>query len=266
MACRSGNVKDPNDSTFSDWSAERILTEPTDLECPVARFCQYRLALTGDDLNTPVVREVTTAHVIPNLAPKVTSVVTGRSRDKKNPGDIDIKFEANDDNKDELEYTLCFRKTGRTGWILLKDELSQSKYQWDGRTVEDGRYEVRVTADDRKSNTPETALTGSRISDVFIIDNTAPKIQQADLKVKGTDVMVNMVVTDVFSVLGKVRYTVNSNEKWITVLPDDFVYDTLTETFTFTINDLSPGEHVIAFSVADDLENTRYQTYEVTIP
>jgi len=30
--------------------------------------------------------------------------------------------------------------------------------------------------------------------------------------------------------------------------------------------DLSSGEHVIAFSLADDLENTRYQTYEVTIP
>ena len=99
-----------------------------------------------------------------------------------------------------------------------------------------------------------------------MIDTTAPEIQKANLDVKGQDVAIELVVGDGFSVLGQVRYTVNSNEKWITILPDDFVYDTLQETFTFDIEDLDSGDHVIAFSLADDLENTRYQTYAVTIP
>lgn len=267
MVCRSGNVKDPNDNTFSDWSQERELTEATDLDCPVGRFCQYRLTLATDDpAATPVIREVAVAHVIPNRAPTVKAIKARRSRDEKKPNAIDILFDASDENKDELEYTLEFRKVGRSGWILLKDELDKSRFQWNALTVEDGRYEVRVIANDRKSNTPETTLTGSRVSDAFVIDNTAPEIQEATLEVQNADVAVDMIVADEFSVLGKVRYTVNSNDKWITVLPDDLVYDTLTETFSFTIEALTAGDHVIAFSVADDLKNTRYQTYEVTIP
>ena len=268
MACRSGNVKDPNDATFSDWSEARVLTEATVLDCPVARFCQYRLTLVSNaDANaTPVVQEVTAAHVIPNLAPNVVSVKAERSRDKKKPHVIEIAFVAKDDNKDTLEYTLVFRRAGRTGWIPLKDELDKPSFQWDGRTLEDGRYEVRVTANDRKSNTPETTLTGSRISDVFVVDNSAPKIKWGQLLVENGSVIAEMLIEDAFSVLGFVRYTVDSNEKWITAMPDDLVYDTLSETFTIRIEDLNSGDHVIAFSVADDLNNTRYKTYEVTIP
>ena len=267
MVCRSGNVKDPNDGTFSDWSEPVVLTEATVLDCPVARFCQYRLTLASDaDANaTPVVRQVTAAHVIPNLPPNVVSIKAERSRDKKQPYVIEIAILAKDDNKDQLEYTLEFRRAGRAGWIPLKDELEQPKFQWDGRTVEDGRYEVRVTANDRKSNTPETTLTGSRISDVFVNDNSAPEIKWAHLRVENGSVTAEMTIEDAFSVLGSVRYTVDSNEKWITAMPDDLVYDTLSEAFTVRIEDLDSGDHVIAFSVADDLGNTRYKTYEVTI-
>lgn len=265
MSCRSGNVKDPNDATFSDWSEPVVLTEATVLDCPVARFCQYRLTFTSDTVATPVVRQVTVAHVIPNLAPNVVSVQVERTRDKKRPYMIEVEFDAKDDNKDELEYSLEFRRAGRTGWIPLKEELDKYSFQWDGRTVEDGRYEVRVTANDRKSNTPETTLTGSRVSDVFVIDNGAPEIKWAHLLVEGSDVVTELLVEDAFSVLGSVRYTVNSNEKWVTAMPDDLVYDTLSESFTIRIENLEPGDHVIAFAISDDLGNIRYKTYEVTI-
>lgn len=268
MACRSGNVQDPNDATLSAWSHETAITKATELDCPVGRFCQYRLTLTTDPEGdkTPEIREVTAAHVVPNLAPNVLAVKAERSRDKKTPSVIDIAFAAKDDNKDDLEFTLQFRKAGRTMWIPLEDELDKPRFQWNGLTVEDGRYEVRVIASDRKSNSPETALTGSRVSSVFVIDNTAPEITNADIQVSGKDVTAKLLVEDEFSVLGKVQYTVDSNEKWNTVLPDDFVYDTLAESFTIPIKNLESGVHVIAFFVADDMENTRYKTYEVTIP
>ena len=86
-----------------------------------------------------------------------------------------------------------------------------------------------------------------------MIDNSAPEIKQADLAVEGRDIIANLLIEDGFSVLGSVRYTVDSNEKWITALPDDLVYDTLSETFSIRIENLSSGDHVIAFSVADDL-------------
>jgi outer membrane protein assembly factor BamB len=268
MACRSGNIEDPNDATLSAWSHEAAITKATQLDCPVGRFCQYRLTLTADPEGgkTPEIREVTAAHVVPNAAPNVVAVKAERSRDKKTPSVIDIGFMVKDDNKDELEFTLQFRKAGRTTWIPLEDELDKPRYQWNGLTVEDGRYEVRVIASDRKSNSPETTLTGSRVSSVFVIDNTAPEIAHAEMQVSGNDVMAGLRVEDEFSVLGKVQYTVDSNEKWVTALPEDLVYDTLAESFTIPIENLEPGVHVIAFSLADDLENIRYKTYEVTIP
>jgi len=69
---------------------------------------------------------------------------------------------------------------GRTGWIELEDELSAASFEWDGKTVEDGRYELRVTACDYKSNTNATKLTGSRISEPVIVDNTGPAV--SDIK------------------------------------------------------------------------------------
>lgn len=267
MSCRSGNLNEPNDSSFSDWAPDVTVEKPMDLECPVGRFCQYRLTLKANDAGqSPEIRQVTVAHAIPNLAPSVLSVQTERLRDRNKASLIQVNFRAQDENKDELEYAIEFRKIGRKLWIMLTDELEQPRFEWDGLTVEDGRYEVRVTANDRKSNSPETMLTGSRVSDVLVIDNTAPEISNMQLSLLGDDVFAKFTVEDTLSVPGTIRYTVDSNEKWVTAQPEDGVSDTLEETFSIQIKGLAPGDHVIALSIADDLENTRYKTYEVTVP
>lgn len=267
LATRSGNVGDPNDPTFSSWSEEVAVTGPVDLTSPVGRFLQYRLTLkTSDAQRTPQVREATVSHVIPNLAPMVTSVQAARSRDKNKPTITEISFAAQDANRDELVFVIEFRHIGRTQWTLLKEDLAQPKFEWDGRTVEDGRYEVRVTANDRKGNSPATALTGSRISDPFVIDNTPPAIESADVQIEGKDAIIKMSIRDAWTVLGKVAWTVNSNEQWNSVLPDDQVYDTTAESFTLRIPDLKSGTNIVAVSITDDLGNTLYKTYEVDVP
>jgi len=133
------------------------------------------------------------------------------------------------------------------------------------KTIEDGRYEVRVTAGDQRSNTTTTKLTGSRISDPFVVDNTAPVIESSDLRTGGSEVTMNLEINDEFTAIGKVSYTVDSNADWVAALPDDMVYDTTTEFFSIVIEDLEPGEHVIALKVADDLENTMYKTFLVNL-
>ena len=125
---------------------------------------------------------------------------------------------------------------------------------------------MRVTADDRKGNSPDTKLVGSRISDPFVIDNTPPAIEHAAVAVEGGAVVLGLKVRDALTVIGKVACTVNSSDQWISVLPDDYVYDTTVETFTIRIADLKSGVNIIAVSVADDLGNTLYKTYEAEIP
>jgi hypothetical protein len=273
MSARSGNVEDPNDPTFSPWTEPVELTEATQLTCPLGRFCQYKLTLeTADVSETPLIREVAVPHVVPNLAPRLLSVTAARG-DKNKPGQFDITYKAEDDNADTLIYKIEFRKLGRSNWIKLEDEFDKPKFEWDTRTVEDGRYEVRVTASDQRSNTTATKLAGSRISDPFVIDNTAPVITDSKLKTQnpvlraaeGSKLTLSLEIKDEFTAIGKVSYTVDSNEDWVAALPDDMLYDTTTEFFTIQIEELETGEHVVALKIADDLENTMYKTYLVDI-
>jgi len=266
LAARSGNVDDPNDPTFSEWTKDKPVTEATQLECPVGRFCQYRLTMTTTDpAKTPVVRQVAIPHVVPNLAPIVASLKAERSKDLKKPSVFNITAVASDSNKDTLTYEIEFRKLGRSGWIKLKDKLEKSRFEWDTNTVEDARYEVRVIADDEKSNTPQTALTGSRISDAFVIDNTAPKIAKENIKIVKDVVRFTLTIQDAFTAIGNLSYTVDSNEDWISMLPDDLVYDTTTEDFTIQIEGLEAGEHVVAIKISDDIKNVAYKTFDINI-
>jgi len=272
VASRSGNVADINDPSFSDWTPLVEVSEPVQLSCPLGRYCQYKLVLNssaGD--KTAVVREVAVASTVPNLAPKVEAVGITRIAAPAKEGFFKIDYKASDDNADKLVYKIDFRKLGRTGWVELKDDLEAPTFEWDGKTVEDGRYEIRVTACDRKSNSIATALQGSRISDPVVVDNTGPEV--LDIKMKsildnsGQYKALTFKVVDQLSVIGNLEYTIDSNADWKGCVSDDLVLDTMQETFTVKIppDDLPKGDHVITLKAADIAGNTTYKTYEVTI-
>jgi outer membrane protein assembly factor BamB len=265
-ASRSGNVKDVNDPTFSEWTEPVEITAPIQLRCPVGRFCQYRLTLeTADGKKTPLIREVAVASTVPNLAPKVESVDTSRLQNPGKEGVFKISYKGSDGNEDKLTYKLYFRKVGRSNWIEMKDKLEADNYEWDSKTVEDGRYEVRVVASDEKGNSPETQLTGSRISDPLVVDNTGPVIRKYALEKSGKAATLKLQINDELSVISKLEYTIDSNTEWKSTLPDDFVCDTTEECFTITTGDLEPGEHVLALKITDDVGNTTYKTFELNV-
>ncbi len=267
MSARSGNVKDPNDPTFSAWTAAVPVSGPVELNCPLGRFCQYRLTLnTSDRGASPVIREVSLASVIPNLPPEIQALTVARSPDKQKPHIFVIAAMPEDANRDQLLFKIEFRKAGRTGWITLKKNLDQPKFEWDSRTVEDGRYEIRLTADDRLSNNPQTTLTGARISDTFVLDNTPPQITEEKIEITGRTASIRLEVGDELSIVGKLLFTIDSNELWQACVPDDKVFDTTNEQFAVRIENLDPGRHVIAFAASDDLGNIAYKTFLVEIP
>jgi hypothetical protein len=274
MACRSGNVKDVNDPTFSSWTEPVEVTEPVQLQCPLGKFCQYKLILQTEDRHkSPLIREIAVADTVPNLAPKVESISATRmstlkserpeSADKK--GVFKISYKAKDDNGDELIYKIDFRKIGWESWIELEKDIETDSFEWDSKTVEDGRYEIRVTASDERSNTTTTKLTGSRITEPVVVDNTGPVIKKYSIESSKESVVLKMQVSDQLSAIGKLDYTVDSNADWISTVPDDLVYDTTDENFTIVIEGLEAGEHIIAVRVSDDVGNTTYKTFEVTV-
>jgi hypothetical protein len=272
VASRSGNVKDVNDPTFSEWTELVEVSEPIQLNCPLGRFCQYKLVLQSEDGDkSPLIREIAVASTVPNLAPKVESVTVERETKPGKEGVFKISYRTKDDNDDKLIYKIDFRKLARTNWIELKDELEAASFEWDAKTVEDGRYEVRVTTSDEKSNTTSTKLTGSRISDPVVVDNTGPVVKNittSALKNNGQYRIFEIEVQDELSAIGKLEYTIDSNADWIGTVPDDLVYDTTDENFTIKIDvkeDLPKGDHVLTIKVSDAVGNTTYKTFEVNI-
>jgi len=266
LSSRSGNVQDVNDPTFSDWTSPREIAGPAQLQCPLGRFCQYKLTLkSSGGVKSPIVRGIAVAYTVPNLAPRVETVDVSRIKAAGKTGAFKITYNAADENADELVYKIDFRKLGRTNWIELKDKVDAKTFEWDGKTAEDGRYEVKVTASDEKSNTTATKLTGSRISDPVVVDNTGPVIKEHKLEKATKTVTLKLLVVDELSAIGKVDYTVDSNAEFKGVMPDDLVYDTTEENLTIVINDLKAGEHIITVRVRDQVGNTTYKTFETTI-
>ena len=266
VACRSGNVEDVNDPTFSEWTELIEVTEPVQLDCPVGRFCQYKLVLESEDgASSPVVREIAVGHSVGNLAPKVRSVRVGRISKENKAGVFKISYNTEDKNQDELVYKIDFRMTGRSGWIELEEKHESKSFEWDGKTVEDGRYEIRVTASDERSNTSETKLEGSRISDAVVVDNTGPVIKKYSIKSTGKGVELNLVVSDKLSAIGKVHYTIDSNSDWVGTVPEDLVYDTTEERFVIAAEVVKAGEHIITVKVSDAVGNVTYKTFEFNI-
>jgi hypothetical protein len=147
----------------------------------------------------------------------------------------------------------------------MKDELEADTFEWDSKTVEDGRYEIRVTVDDARSNTLSTKLTGSRISDPVVVDNTGPTIRKYAIEKNGKAATLTLQITDELSVIRSLEYTIDSNAEWKGAVPDDFVFDTTDESFTVATEDLEPGEHVIALKIKDDVDNVTYKTFELNV-
>ncbi len=266
MSCRSGNVKDINDPTFSEWSKPAEVTQPVQMLCPAGRFSQYKLLLQSSDGKTsPLIREVAVADAVANLAPTIESVNVTRTETPDKKGVFKISYDAKDQNNDKLIYKIDFRRVGRTGWIELAKDVESDSFEWDGKTTEDGRYEIRVTASDERSNTPATKLTASRISEPVIVDNTGPVIKDVVSKIDRKNVTMKFKACDELSAVSQLYYAVDSNSRWIGAVPDDLVYDTMEEDFTIVIEDLSAGDHVVAVKTLDAVGNTTYKTFDIKI-
>src|SRR5206468_3712302 len=128
------------------------------------------------------------------------------------------------------------RSGARGPWVLLQEKLREATFEWDTRTVADGRYQIKVTASDAAANPRGKGRTASRVSDPITVDNTPPMI--GDLKWKrqgagGNDVKIDLTVVDRTSTVAGVDYSVDSRTDWQAVVPSDNIFDSPSETVGF---------------------------------
>jgi len=283
VATRSGNVQDPTDPGWSPWSNETPAAEFVPVPSPSARYLQYRLTFaTETPKATPIVEDIDVAYQTPNLPPVVKSVkiadaqpAQGQPDQPQNnpaakPPTSDhrrtITWEASDPNSDTLLYSLYFRNDVRAPWILLKDKLKDATFDWDTRSVADGRYEIKVVASDASSNPRGGGKVAARVSDPVVVDNTPPAIGDVNTAVSGQQVKVSLRIVDRTSTVASARYTVDSQDDWQMVLPSDNIFDSSAETVNLTTPALKPGDHQITISATDSHGNEAFETILVNVP
>jgi len=288
---RSGNVS----RAQKDWSPWARLNDGR-VVSPAARFLQYRATVsTGAELYdvqsayemrnvAPVIEEVEitpanykfpaplilssapTTLNLPPLGKKPAVAAAGSNDGGTTPamtfakGQIGARWLSTDENVDTLTFKLEIRGDGETGWKLLKDGIREHYYSWDSTAFPDGKYYLRITASDAPSNPPEQALTASRESERFLIDNSAPEITGLTTGVaapfgapQAARIDVRFHAKDAWSVIEKAEYSVNGGD-WKVAEPTTRLADSQEQDYRFQV-DRGQGEVTIAVRVKDEYDN-----------
>ena len=170
-----------------------------------------------------------------------------------------VLWTAEDDNDDQLEFTIYYRGENESAWKLLKDKVTTRFYSWDTTGMPDGAYYLKVVATDAPSNPAGQALTAERESDRFEVDNTPPAVSQLSAETAGNsrgsgDIHVRFQASDPSSAIARAQYSLDAGD-WTLVFPTGGLSDAPRENYDFQISKVSPGEHSITVRVYDQFEN-----------
>lgn len=194
-----------------------------------------------------------------NSKTKRTSSVSYSALEKppdSNPRKVSIKWKATDPNNDQLVYELYFKGEEESNWKLIEDELKQTSYEFSTATIPDGKYRFKVKASDEPSNLSETKKTAEFVSDIYVVDNTPPEITELTAKPeKSNGFIITAEARDNTSLIVSARYSVDAKD-FMFLLPEDGLFDSNVEQFSFKLEELEPGEHTLSLLVTDGMGNS----------
>jgi len=282
---RTGNSPRP-DSTWSDWSEPIKDTKDALITSPRGRYIQWQVewpskcqseleSVTVPFLaqnNAPVVRSISVSSTTSNTPSKSsssssqsaytvtvtdtgdasssTSGTTTQTSSKQTVEQTQITWQADDPDSDKLVYSVYFRADGARDWKILRKDIYDNTLTLDADSLADGKYFFKVVASDRPSNDLRYAQETELASSPVLIDNTPPVITLSAPERKGNQVMLRFTAQDQATPLTKCEYSVDAGP-WQPLEAADGITDSKQEEFQLQIDDLKPGEHLIAIRVYD---------------
>jgi len=304
LLVRSGNVESP----LMGWSEWARVSGDGGVVVPAGRFVQWKAVLReGGSIDSvalnylqknlaPVVDEIVVqpgARVMPTpVAANAATVQVGFPAAaaagvvismpdtnaapltaQKDKTGVTVRWQAHDDNGDDMVFAVWYRGLGEANWRLLKDKISDRFYSFDSALLPDGSYELKVVASDSPAHTDAEALTGERVSEVFVIDTTPPVPgvltatmqtlfeQLSSAKREVQMIHATLEARDATSPIAHAEYSVDAGP-WQYLEPVGKVSDSLMERYDFTAvvpAAIAPvadaKEHVLAVRVYDRYEN-----------
>ncbi len=286
---RTGNTETPNE-TWSAWSSPYLDSEGARIVSPQARFIQWRALLKTLNKNkAPSVDSVTISYLPLNLQPEIKDyklypkgVAIKERRDfddgddrleealnngddsnaaKMKPlslgkryfkeGALTILWKVEDENDDSLQYTLYYRGEKENDWKILEKEYDREFYTWDTKSVADGKYYLKIVADDSPSTPAEMVKKAEKITELILVDNTGPEVTKPVVTRGTKDVTIKFSAVDGLTPVTKCFYSVNGGT-WKVLFPVDGIGDTLKENYETKLNITKKGEYTVVFKVQDD--------------
>jgi hypothetical protein len=184
------------------------------------------------------------------------------SRKLYQPGLRTFSWQADDPNGDALLFDVAYRALGDETWRPLRTGLSEPVFAWDTATVPSGRYQVRITASDAPANPHTLALTSSRETASFEVDNAPPRIAATlDPKTPG---VIRVVVHDDSTAVKRLELSIDAGP-WEDVHPEDGIADAQDETFRIELPARTGrAPRVVVLRASDRLGNV--STARVDVP
>lgn len=264
---RSGNANVP-DNTWSQWSAPFTDSENSMLNIPDCRYFQVKAVLSSKNATeSPNLERFRIYYIQSNLGPHLEKIEIKKPTPKpsdvyraqintkpppkkeKNKHYLTVTWEAKDLNLDKLKYNIYIKKYTAQNWILIKKDITETKLDLDARLFQDGRYVLRVEADDSLANPPSLSKSNDIISSPFLIDSTAPVINNFSI----TGNRIRFTMEDKTSIIAKVLYSFDG-KLWYPVFPVDMLNDSKNENFDFNLNKLQTKKFIF-LKVMDEFEN-----------
>jgi hypothetical protein len=295
LLVRSGNVESP----LMGWSEWAKIAPDGGFVVPPGRFVQWKAVLrSGGAVDSvalnylqknvaPVVDDLVvqpgarvTANPVPNagtvqvafppaagtpmavtFSPDASSQPLTAQKDKTG---VTVRWVAHDDNGDDLMFAVWYRGLGEANWRLLKDKITEKVYSFDSALLPDGSYALKVVASDAPVHTDAEALTGERVSEVFVVDTTPPvpgALTAAMVAGVPGKIHATLEARDATSPIAHAEYSLDAGP-WQYLEPVGKVSDSLVERYDFTVAVpavtapvADAKEHVLAVRVYDRYEN-----------
>ncbi len=284
LETRAGNSARPGE-TWSEWVA--ATASDGKIASPNARYLQWR-AKFGRGSGT--VGETTVSFSTSNIAPEILMIEVlppnvGLAPNPEvvldpnietlglNPTDFglamapvpprrvfqtgarSIQWQAEDRNGDRLLYTVFLSRAGTGEFRQIGSPSTSEFITLDGLTLDDGKYIVKIVADDSQDNKAGSVLRGERISEAFEIDNTPPSVTIiGDPQTAGKTLTLRFRAEEKSSYIKRAEYSINGG-KWQPAFADDGIVDGKTESFTVNVTLPESERFFVSIRVFDAVGN-----------
>ncbi len=280
FSTRSGNVPEPDDNTWSQWSPEISAGEK--ISSPPARYIQFRVSLFSAGNQTPVIHSVNLIYLQGNQPPAITKFDLGPKQEQQRravggklaPGAetpapaqaVNLVWQASDPNEDDLRYSLYARPAeGHAPWVMIESDLIESRYQWQTAAVAEGKYQIMLKVTDAADNVPGEEMIANKVLGPILVDNRQPEILNFVAQQQDDSLRIRATVRDSASNIVAVRYSVDGQRNWRPLPPVDGICDSRQEEINTLVPLPQPGTRVINLQTIDEAGNSTTSSVNVPI-